>query len=311
MQYCMPTPRHVLQGSKYSNLTSIRVSEDRFDSTKWVQAIYASRLVSAVGIWPWVDVFRSCETADVLLATLSAGVVGAGDALGVSDATNLRMAARADGVLVKPDAPLVPVDGTYLAEARNGASPVVAATRSDHGALRALYVFACRRGQELEASFDPRAEGLEGKLLVWDFRTGAAALADASAPLTLNLSGDWTYKVIVPVGQNGLALVGDEGKFVTRGRARFSSVAEDGTGLSTVLSFAPSEESVTLLGYALRMPEAVAESGEIVSLDWNRWSGLFRLTVTPGEGATASIRILSGLRPAISPVPELPVPGVR
>jgi len=287
------------------------VSEDRFGPDNWVQAIYSSRLVSAIGIWPWVDVFKSCETADVLLATLSAGVVGASEAVGAHDAPNLRRAARADGVLVKPDAPLVPVDATYIAEARSGASPVVATTRSDHDGSRALYVFACRRGAALEASFDPRAEGLHGKLLVWDFRTGTAAVEDASVPVKLDLSDNWSYKVIVPVGKSGLALIGDEGKFVTRGRARFTSVTEDGAGLSAVLSMAPSEESVTLFGYAPRMPEAVAESGEILSLDWNRRTGLFRVTVAPVARAAVSVRILAGAPQAASPSPETALRRVR
>ena len=40
------------------------------------------RLASALGEWPWTDVFMSSETSNLLLSTLSASMVGVGDALG-------------------------------------------------------------------------------------------------------------------------------------------------------------------------------------------------------------------------------------
>ena len=40
------------------------------------------RLASALGEWSWTDVFMSSETSNLLLSTLSASMVGVGDALG-------------------------------------------------------------------------------------------------------------------------------------------------------------------------------------------------------------------------------------
>lgn len=62
MQYCMQLPAHVLQSSKYSNLTTMRVSADRFTCERWDEALYTSQFASALGIWPWADVFMSGET---------------------------------------------------------------------------------------------------------------------------------------------------------------------------------------------------------------------------------------------------------
>ena len=56
---------------------------------------------------------------------------------------------------------------------------------------------------------------------------------------------------------------------------------------------------------------AAAESGEVVSLDWNRRSGLFRLTAAPGSSGPASVRIQPSSRPAISLGSEHPRPIVR
>ena len=36
MQYCSALPRHCLQSSMYHNLTTIRVSKDRFQSTRYL-----------------------------------------------------------------------------------------------------------------------------------------------------------------------------------------------------------------------------------------------------------------------------------
>ena len=79
IQYCSATARHFLQSARYNNLTTIRASMDRFESARWSGFLYASRLASAVGIWPFTDVFMTSETDNLLVATLSAGPLGVGD----------------------------------------------------------------------------------------------------------------------------------------------------------------------------------------------------------------------------------------
>ena len=136
MQYCMTLPRHYLQGAKYENLTSVRVSEDGFNRRFWTPALYVSTLAGSLGEWPWVDVFMSRDTPNVLLATLTAGMVGVGDATGEFNKENLALAARPDGVIVKPDRPITPIDATFLANATKKNEPMIAAD-----------VFATRRSQ--------------------------------------------------------------------------------------------------------------------------------------------------------------------
>ena len=145
LQYCMALPRFFLQGSRYANLTTIRTSDDRFERSRWDNFLFVSQLARAVGIWPWADVFMSTETNNLLISDLSAGMVGIGDAIGDENKENLLRVARPDGVLVKPDESLVPVDSVYVAQANGHASPMVAWTYSDHGSLRTAYVFAYNR----------------------------------------------------------------------------------------------------------------------------------------------------------------------
>ena len=109
MQYCMAYPSDFMAGGQYANLTTIRVSDDRFGQSRWNLFLYTSRLASSMGIWPWSDVFESSETNNFLLATLSGGPVGVGDPIGKEDKANIFKSVRADGVIVKPDVPCMPL----------------------------------------------------------------------------------------------------------------------------------------------------------------------------------------------------------
>ena len=51
-------------------------------------------MASAVGIWPWADGFMSTETDNVLIATLSGGMVGNGDKIGAENKENLLRVVR-------------------------------------------------------------------------------------------------------------------------------------------------------------------------------------------------------------------------
>ena len=139
VQYCMALPRCFLQASKYDNVTTIRASDDHFMPARYHEFLYTSRFASALGIWPWSDVFGSEETNNLLLSNLSAGPVGTGDALGKENRTSLLRAMRADGVIIKPDTAAVPVDSAYVAEAQKQTVPLVATAQTDHSSHRTVY----------------------------------------------------------------------------------------------------------------------------------------------------------------------------
>jgi len=290
MQYCMATPRHFMQSSRYDNLTTMRLSEDIFNRDRWDQFLYTSRLAASVGVWPWSDVFESSDRDNLLLATLSAGVVGVGDALGAIVPQNLRMAARADGVLVKPDSPLLPTDETYLADAQKISKPLVAVTNTDFGAFRAVYLFAHARGSQTSATFTPAAFGLSGPVFVWDTFAKKGTLAEAEAPFHQWLAQGRAFDILVPVGPSGIAFLGDEGKFVALGKKRITNVRESRGRLSVGVSFAPTEASVTLQGWAPELPRVIACSGR-ARLTWDATTGLYRVEVTPDANLSARLHL--------------------
>jgi hypothetical protein len=292
LQYCMALPRFFLQGSRYANLTSIRTSDDRFGRSRWDDFLFVSQLARAVGIWPWTDVFMSTETNNLLISDLSAGMVGIGDAIGHEDKANLMRVARPDGVLVKPDQSLLPLDSVYVAQANGRKVPMVAWTYSDHGPLRTAYVFAYnRQSNDAGTEFVPTEFGLSGKVCVLDARSGNAVFRSARKAVRLSFKpGGTAYYEIAPFGRSGLAFFGDAGKFVSNGRQRIADL-KDGKGKLTVtVTFAAGEKSVRLFGYAEQAPKAVAQRGSVGAVSFNGKTRRFRVEVMPAPEVIRSGR---------------------
>jgi hypothetical protein len=291
LQYCMALPRHFLQGARYGNLTTIRTSGDRFTRSNWDTFLYTSRLASALGIWPWADVFMSTETDNVLIATLSAGMVGNGDKIGTENKENLLRAVRMDGMIVKPDAPLLPIDAMYTSDAldmlpadRSGSPPpMIASAHTDHGALRTAYVFAYSRGSgKAKAAFTPAQAGIEHDVYLYDARARTARRMAASDTFTFDLAPNGTaYFVLAPVSSAGVALFGDDGKFVPDGRKRIAAIAEVKDRLMVTVTFAPQEKAVRLFGYAMRRPAIAAQTGSASKVTFDQKTGRFDVSVSP------------------------------
>jgi hypothetical protein len=296
MQYCMVQPHHILQGMKYPNLMTVRCSEDDWNTTRWKQFIYDSHYIQHIGIWPWTDVTMTSETRNMLLSTLSAGPVGPGDVAGSVSAVNINRVARPDSVIVKPDVPLRPLDQTYVNDAWNLGMPFVAATYSDFGALRPLYVFAFATTASLGVSITPSELGMNSDAYVYNYFAGTGALVtmgnsyDYNTTTADNTSGG-TYHIVAPVGPSGLALIGDVNKFVPLGKKRISQLTDDGT-LSATVVFAAGEASVMLLGYSPTSPSAVVSQGSGGLDSYNPTTHLFTASVSPDVTGTAVIHIL-------------------
>lgn len=252
MQYCMAMPRFFMQGVKYGNLTTIRTSDDRFDLPKWHDFVYTSQLAYTLGIWPWCDVFKSHETGNMIVSVLSAGAVGTGDALGKADKHNIMLASRKDGILVKPDASLVPVDQDYINEANNAHMPMLGFTYTKHHAVKTYYVLAFKPDKQSSnsISFKPASIGARGDVVVYDPMTKSVKkmMSDQSIDIDLGDSS-YTYYEIAPILPSGIAFLGDEGKIVETGRQRISNMTDIGNRMKITVDFASKESAVTLHGY--------------------------------------------------------------
>lgn len=295
IQYCMASARHFLHSVLHNNVVTIRTSQDRMQPFQWLNFLYTSRLASALGLWPFTDNFLSTETGNLLLATLSAGPVGIGDPIGAINAANLRHAVRADGVIVKPDAPLTPIDSSYLSAAQAAdvnhiSTPQVAATYTDFGGGRAYYVFAYSQGATAPATFHPSDFGMERRAYLYDYFAGTGQVVNPSDLVTKPVGSDPVYLIAAPVGHSGIAVLGDLGQFVTLGKKRVESLTDHGVVRLTV-NFAAGEQSRVISGYSPEMPIAQALNGTVGRVTYDASTGLFAIVLDPGTDGTATIQI--------------------
>jgi hypothetical protein len=303
MQYCMPYACFFLQGSRYDNLTTIRTCTDRFSPRRWNDFLYTSRLAASMGIWPWSDVYNSTEIDNVLLSTLSAGPVGIGDFIGRETRTNLVRAVRSDGVIVKPDAPIVPMDQSYLADARRTAAPLTSSTFTDHNGVKTFYVFAYNRAKTpaCELRLTLAELGISGSAYVFDGFNGKGRRLDAATAFSSALGQEATaFYAIAPVGSSGIAFLGDRDKFVSTGKQRIASLQHEVDKLTAKVVFAESEEFVRLHGYAPAAPRVTVRSGQAGAVVYDAATRHFTVEVSPDTTAPA-------VRSSADPVREISV----
>jgi hypothetical protein len=307
MQYCMTTPRYVMQGSKYANLTTVRVSDDRFGRNDWNPAIYESAFTTALGEWPWVDNYRSRELPNNIIATLSAGMVGVSDDIDRIDAANIFQSIRADGVIVKPDTALVPLDRVYLSDATNHRSPMIAAAYTDHGPIRTAYVFAYPRSAgQMKIEFAPQEMGINSDAWVYDTRTGKAQRIPAGGTFTGSFINPaykqaWGSFVVAPVTPSGIAMLGDKGKIASNGRQRISSLEQTSDGLNASVLFASGEKSIELHGFCPETVRVISADGGTATLTHDPATQAFSLKVAPAtDGACVVVKLASAAEPATS-----------
>jgi hypothetical protein len=289
----MPYPCYFLEGSQYKNLTSIRVSDDRFMRARWNDFLYTSRLARSLGIWPWTDVFMSSETDNFLLSVLSAGPVGIGDPIGKEDMANISRAVRADGVIIKPDVPCVPLDQCYLRDANKGpkpSDPLLAWTCTDHHPLRTAYLFCYSRNSAIptSASFSPSELGFKGTVYIYEPATGSGARQDAASSFSIALQPNQShFYVIAPVGSSGIAFLGDSAKFVGTGKQRVSEITDSPEGIATTLLMCESEDSLQLHGYAPSAPTVTVKGGKAGPVNFDAATGHYTVGIfsEPASGA--------------------------
>jgi len=307
IQYCLPIAATLLQASEYNNVTTTRASDDGFVPRYYHNFIYTSRLAYSMGIWPWTDVYSSTQTYDLLLGNLSAGPVGTGDAIGSQKPANLLLAIRADGVIVKPDTPLVPTDGAFVTEAvagQNNGPPLIASTTSSNGVITtyAVAIPQSNSSSTTTGTFSTSDLGISGTAYFYNYFTGIATEVSPGGTVTAQVapltSGSFPYYIIAPVGKSGIAFMGDLGKFVSNGRKRISSVTDRPGELVATVLFAPGENQITLHGYSSVAPLVSVQSGSASAVSYGAATGHFTVAITV-SGTAAYNNDIDPARPVI------------
>jgi hypothetical protein len=241
-----------------------------------------------MGIWPWADVHMSTETGNVLLSTLSAGPVGIGDLMGTETKTNLLQAVRDDGVIVKPDASIVPLDRSYVADAKHEPAPLTASTGTDHDGTKTRYVFAFNRAGTPagKVRFDAAELGLSGPVYIYDYFSGTGRRLEVNAGFSAPIGEDASaFYVVAPVGKSGIAFLGDKNKFVGTGKQRIHSLHDQRGKLTVGVVLAESEKSVVLHGYAAVAPKVTVLSGRGNAVQYDSGTGHFTVEIKSDANA--------------------------
>jgi hypothetical protein len=291
IQYCMPLPAHYMASTLYSNVETIRASDDRLTPQKWDEFLYDSRLASAVGLWPWTDVFMSTELPNLIVSTLSAGPVGVGDALGKTNVQNLMAVVRADGYIIKPDTSLLPIDAMYASDAVNQQAPMVAMAETKFSGAVIRYVFAYpRRSTDTETSVPLHELGFSGPAYAYDWVAHTGSLVPADGSVAMHFKDGFSYDVVVPVNREGLALLGETQKIVPLGRKRVAAL-EDHGALTAAIKFGRGEAPIAISGYAAHQPKLHALKGKLERESYDPGTKIFQAKIAPGTSGDAVLRI--------------------
>jgi len=211
--------------------------------------------------------------------------VGIGDAIGREDRANIMLAVRPDGVIVKPDAPLVPTDETYLAQAAGQTDLVIGSTHTDHAAGRTAYVFAYSQRQTADAAvrFTPAKLGVKGASYVCEVFGGGVTQVAEGAEFSGKLGpGGSSYYIVAPLGTSGIAWLGDQGKFVSLGRQRIAAVKDEPGRLTAEVVFTDGDGPVVLHGYAAAgAPRITSPNGAVGNSTFDDATRHFTVSISP------------------------------
>ena len=288
VQLCMAGGAHLMDAVDRGAVTTARTSIDyRRDISKesyWPQFHTVNLLAAALGVWPFKDNFHSSEgsgEAEALISSLSAGMVGAGDRLGLAEVDLLHRTCRDDGLLLKPDRPATPLDAMFLPHQR----PYLTSTYSDRPGLGrwtylaayllarehpertlldVLWAYISYGGRYVGSMFvfpdavtDWRVNltqdlGLDESTVLYNWRTGKARVVEGSFEMRpIAHLYDYAYFILAPILDNGLALIGETGKYVTLADRRFTAITVEPDALRLTVAGVPSEQ-VTLRAYDTR-----------------------------------------------------------
>lgn len=210
---------------------------------------YTSLLAHVLGLRPSKDLWWSSNRAlgrygrtwsrsaehharlHAVAATLSTGPVMLGDMMRAEDPHLILRSCRADGRLLQPDAPAIPLDANILARVSPGAAApggVVLATHSDVSGHRWKYVLVVSLPSYWlhvhEAELAPSSHGY---VAIEANATTVVRPFDEAHALPLRSLNEWDFQLwtIAPRSSNGWAFLGEaRRKWVGISRRRFVSI---------------------------------------------------------------------------------------
>ena len=271
MQYCMALPRNVMESAEnptiislqgtwdhHAHSTALNPCSDEADNYCWKHLLFTNAFYGAVGLWPCRDNIQTVADPnayeDVLLANLTGGSVQLGHRIGECDFDLLRKTFReGDGLLLKPDGPITPLDRCYREGGAVGYAHTTLSGRTWY------YVLSLPSAGYL-AGFSPADLRARGSFAVYDYKACSVAIKESTTPIDLAREAKHEYFVLAPVLENGMAVIGDVSKFVTMADMRIASVDADEDGVRVGVTSSEAKSPI-IAGYSEERPTEVEIEG--------------------------------------------------
>jgi len=312
LQLCMASPEFFLQQLKHNNATHARASHDYkgglFKNFFWTPFHKASLFAWAVGLWPFKDNFQSTRGQsltssiipegnpweEALIASLSGGPVGPSDKIGGSDRDLILHTCREDGLLLKPDRPATPIDLMFLDNKNiflGGKRPWMVTTESAHRIGRTTYLAAFNLWppRMMEPFVSLQELGLSGEHLVYNYRTGQTEIRRDRIRFGRMPYQQGFYYVLCPLLPNGMAVIGETGKFITLSAKRFPQIKLESGWLSLEIEGVP-HECVAFSIYSDHEPKQILPTDPIPS-SGDPGTGIYQFTIVIPESGRASVKL--------------------
>eukprot|EP00043_Microstomoeca_roanoka_P011144 m.105214 g.105214 ORF g.105214 m.105214 type:complete len:897 (+) comp15104_c1_seq7:127-2817(+) len=270
IQYCMALPNEILNSVKYPAVTNARASEDNFPSNedRW-QIAYTSLFYAAVDVKPFMDVIwtrsdqpnnpygisRDNIELQAIVATLSKGPLGIGDAPGHTNASLVqRMTRMSTGDVLHPSYSATPLDKMYYPQLDNSGHELWQA----HSVVSNVTTYTLLAVDTPSPGISMQLDELWPPAMAAEYcvyRDGSACitfatcvtLVDRSTSLTAvtpppqGTEHGFSLFTLSPVLWNGWCLIGDTSAFVTTSPQRVLSIETTSTSLVVMTACGPND----------------------------------------------------------------------
>jgi hypothetical protein len=289
LQFCMPDAYHLLESTKIFSVTNARATGDNVRNYRsilpmgqngllfYALGVYASRDnvwttnadVEQVGCGNKDFCFETNSHLDNAVAVLSGGPYGIADKVGFTNKTVVMYACRTDGLMLRPKFPLATLDFAYTSRDAKGSN--VWAAHDDFGPYRWSYVIGVELQKDIlltpsrliqESIVNPPTTMVAWEVTigrrvpdVTAFSESSPFLIPKSKPLNLPYdvpASSHTHIATAPVFPNGMAILGEFGKWATMSFGRVTAMDVGDKIVTMRLVGAPLED--IHVAYILKVP---------------------------------------------------------
>ena len=293
VQYCMANPGMIMHSMEFTSVTHARTSNDynsRMPKTFYFPCFTQSNmLLNMVGIWPFKDNFASTTGPNIfyrekfpiietLLSSLSGGVIGPSDKIGYINKDLLMKTCRSDGILLKPDRAITPIDLMFLPNRKYYINTTESVKNSNQWTYILVINLWPRRVKD--RSFTLKDLHVQNDCILYDFHKKRLQKITSDDKIEQNLKKNYhKYYIAAPLFNSKISFIGTPEKFVTCSNFQFPNVNFQNDELSINI-FDLIGKELPLLFYSDEKPSVrKVEGAEIIEENYQELTKKYILTI--------------------------------